>query len=130
MDYRGDPRDFAEKELKKWVWIKEQTLKEKRKVSEKEYFEAMDIHPVAIPRELSYCCEYDGRINDDCSSCPLNWSESQEIVGCIFVLEHGSKKPKAGLYRRWQNATGYQEAAELAEKISKLPIRGDENGKK
>ncbi len=130
MDYRGDPRDFAEKELKKWVWIKEQTLKEKRKVSEKEYFEAMDIHPVAIPRDLSYCCEYDGRFDDNCSNCPLNWTEPREMLMCTLVFGQGFKNPKTGLYRRWQNATGYQEAAELAEKISKLPIRGDENGKK
>ena len=93
-----------------WRWIAEETEKQKRFVSESEYFEAMGIEDEDVPHLKSYCCEYGG-----CGSCPIQWSEARN-----FCLDKNSP------YRAWERTAdggSWQVAAELARKIAELPER-------
>ena len=94
---------------KMWRWIAEETEKQKRIVTRKEYFKSMEIEEENIPEFYCYCCEYCELADGDCELCPILWDGEKTTCFSDFVT--------------WLSTTSWQEAAELARKIAELPER-------
>lgn len=93
-----------------WNRIADKTLKEKRCVVKEDVIEEITDETVL---ENCFCCEYDGKIRDDCECCPILWPQKEY---CTYV---GSP------YSEWQRTADYKRAAELARQIAELPERPD-----
>lgn len=96
---------------KMWNWIAEETLRQKCKVEEREYFKAHEI--TDIPSGESYCCDY-AALN--CLNCPIDWNG--KLRYCLDLDVRGDKE---GLYALWLLEPDYIKAAKLAKRIAELP---------
>lgn len=103
---------------KMWNWIANETLKQKRIVQKKEYFNFFNKEK---SYNYCYCCDFVHSYNETCRHCPLMWGKDIKD-NCIY-LHNGDK----GLYDRWWLTTEeyYEEAAALARQIAELHIRRD-----
>lgn len=112
-------QEAVENHRKMWNWISSETLKRKRKVTEKDYFNEVRLDDFLI--EDSYCCEYDDQkheFNESfCKHCPLVWESKVGEVMCINKYQIGDCE---GLYIKWWDEIDYKRCAELAEKIANL----------
>lgn len=126
---------------KMWCWIYDETVKQKRPVSKKEYLEKNNIFGLYSD---CFLCEYsidetikktikNGAIFHICDYCPLDWdSKSKNGHKCVRKVDLkpktniGSKKFAklfSGYYYRWNEAFrkgDYKEAAKYAYKIANL----------
>ncbi len=106
---------------KMWKWIAEETWNKERFVDKYDYFIALNIPKSERPRCQCYACEEGSqRARDNgrdsgmgCSYCPIDWSK-------FHCTEDGT------LYDEWEHAPSYEDAAELAEKISKMEWREED----
>lgn len=103
------------KHRKMWLWIADETSKQKRKVWRWEYFKAHGIMDVPHGKCCSYCCEYS---NHNCTHCLIDWGG--KLRTCIHKDSIYDRK---GLYAQWNKEPDYIKAAELAKQIAELPER-------
>ena len=112
-----------------WLWIADETLIRKRKVTEQDYFKEMGIYNKDIPPWRScYCCEYNiqqkikiKKYDWDkygCKYCPLNWNSKCDRRMCRNKNKLDDYK---GLMGKWADKKNYKKAAKLAKKIANLP---------
>lgn len=94
---------------KMYHWIADETRKQKRKVTQKEYFN--NIPHEDIPWGSLYVCDYDERLDGFCECCPIDWGNDR---GCI---------DDSSPYCEWINCdkNDWERAAKLADKIAELP---------
>ncbi len=115
---------------KMWRWISRETLKRKKQVTKKIYFEEKHIPVAERPFAGCYACEYDGTFEfnygeTQCQNCPLEWGGNADHVMCL----HTDNPPQGqlqNLFGRWLAASNWKEAAELARQIAELPERKEE----
>ncbi len=100
---------------RKWNWIADETLKQKRRVEEWDFFKAHGIRE--IPFMGKYCCDY-ARGNCDC--CPIEWGDTTDFCKCLQKLQKYHGDPR-GLYALWFRQPNYIKYAELARRIAELP---------
>ena len=107
-----------------WMWIYEQTLLRKIKVSKGSYFISYfnnrEIRRNDLPYCDCFCCEYavqiarsfNEHLSRRCKYCPIEWG----LGGCM---------EENALYNEWENTSNveYNKAAELALKIANLPLK-------
>ena len=106
---------------KQWNWIADETLRQKRKVTKKEYFAAQGVTWFDIPPCMCYLCAYTKtcRVGDDqCDKCPIEWGG--KISNCCHNNFEGDYR---SLYARWEYTTDYIAAANLAREIANLPLK-------
>ena len=128
---------------KMWCWIYDETVKQKRPVSKKEYLEKNNIFGLYSD---CFLCEYsvnktikNGAKFHICDCCPLDWdSKVKNKCKCVWKVNFkpktniGSKifaKLFVGYYYRWNEAYrkgDYKAAAKYAYKIANLKEKKDE----
>ena len=110
-DYVGAFREM-------WIWIHEQTLKRRRKITEQDYFDYVK-RVTGTELELnnnSFLCECNKKTRSgECTDCPVQWVDSnyknaEKCVGC------------SSLYQDWTNCKSdeYEKAALLAIQIAEV----------
>ena len=90
---------------KMWNWIADETLKQKKRVEKKEYFNFFGIALEDTPKKFCYCCEFADFI---CYRCPIDWSPKRDCCD-------------DGLFAKWLHCKDYKEASILARQIAELP---------
>jgi len=99
---------------KKWYKISKKTIKQKEKYNNK-FFKEKFLNDRS-------CCIYAilqaPTLHNICEFCPIEWFSECNSFKCINQQFSGDNK---GLYKLWETAENWKEAAELAEIISKLP---------
>ena len=105
-----------------WRWIADETRRQKRHVSKRDYFKAFGIPEWERPFSKCYACEEGrqrARDNDYdvdlmmCDYCPIDW-------GKCCCTEKGT------LYDEWKHTYSYERAAELAQKIAMMEWREED----
>lgn len=109
--------DFIFHHRKMWNWIADESLKLKRKVSQHEYFEAMNIDDELWPFNMCYCCQI-SLCRGGCNVCPIDWKSSVIELKCQDKNERFDRK---GMHGKWADEPDYKKSAKLARTIANLP---------
>ena len=111
-------REAIELHRKMWNWIADESIRQKRKVREKDYFYTMQISEEEQPLLDSYACEYAVEksrkikyCGSCCKYCPINWGGDDN--DCLN---------DESLFTKWSSCgkSDYEEAARLAREIANL----------
>lgn len=98
---------------KMWSWIADETLKQKKKITKKDYFEKFGSAYLGVPKAGCFCCQYALKINKSEGCCIFEWPvtdrDDVEYAVCNYSV-----------YGDWREAGDYIQAAEYARAMANL----------
>lgn len=95
--------NFHELFIKMWTWIGEETLKQKRCLSKRDYFNNEDILEKDIPTDLCYACE-------DAFIKQMKDTKKSDKLRCDYCsLSRDICRCDDSIYDKWQVACEYND---------------------